>query len=70
MWHLSYMRNNFAYLLRQYSDSLRAGRTGGSNPGGGRDSPHPTRPALGPTQSPIQWVPDLSWEVKRPGAWR
>jgi len=34
----------------------------------GREYPHPSRPALGHTQSPVQWVPGLFHEGKEAGA--
>jgi hypothetical protein len=34
----------------------------------GRDILHLSRPALGPTQSHVQWVPVLSWGYKAAGA--
>jgi hypothetical protein len=35
----------------------------------GRDFSQPSRPALGPTQHPIQWVPCLFPRGKAAGAW-
>jgi len=33
----------------------------GSNPDGGEIFLHPSRPVIGPTQPPIQWVLGPSW---------
>ena len=51
--------------VAQSVQRLATGRTvRGSNPDGKRDFLHHSIPALGPTQTSIQWVTGL---VKRPG---
>ena len=55
--------------LSRYSDSLRVWTFRGSNPGGRRDFPHPSRTALVLTQAPVQFVPGLCPGGKAVGAW-
>ena len=53
-------------MCSRYSDSLLAARSGVEY-GWGGDFSHPSRPALEPTQPPIQRVPGLFPGVKGPG---
>ena len=46
-------------LRSRYSDLLRAGWSGV------RDFPHASKPNLGPTQPPVQWVPGFSPGLER-----
>ena len=60
----SLLQNLYMCHVGRVAQSVQRLATGwtvrGSNPGGRRDFPHLSRPALGPTQLPVQWVPGLS----------
>ena len=61
------LRINGNTIKAVYSDWLRAGRFGIESRWGGGDFPHLSRPVLGSTQPPVQWVPGLSRGKERPG---
>ena len=52
--------------IAQSVQRLATGQRSGIESWWGRDFPHPSRPALGPTQPPIRWVPSLYRGVKWP----
>jgi hypothetical protein len=66
-------RHYMAKRVGRYSAVGIATRYGLDGPGiesqWGRDFPQPSRPALGPTQPPIQWVPSLFPGGKLAGVW-
>ena len=61
------------HLWGRYSAVSRATSYGLEGPGieswWGRDFPHPSRPVLGPTEPPIQWVLGLFPRGKAAGSW-
>jgi hypothetical protein len=64
----SLIRFHCTGILRSgYSDSLQGLDGPAIESRCGRDFPHPSIPALRPTQRPAQWVPGLFTGVKWPG---
>jgi hypothetical protein len=74
LWLFYKQLTSHAYLLTQVAGIARPvqplateGTVLGLNPGGGRDFPNPSTPALGPTQPPKK---GLFPEGKAAGSWR
>jgi hypothetical protein len=65
------IRDNFILCeLRRNSDLVGAQRSGDQNCSGGEIFPHPSRPAVGITQPPVQCIPGLFAVGKAAGTWR
>ena len=70
-WNAIYFKKLSRIICIVNGDIIVTGWTSrGSNCGGWRDLPYPSRPVLGLTQHPIKWVPGLFPRSKATGEWR
>ena len=63
------VQNAFFFIVVDMATGCRRGWSG-NRISVGRDFSHPSRPALWPTQLPIEWIRGLFLRGKAAGAWR
>ena len=72
VWHFTYKQlNKCTFCISPVGIATRYGLDGPeSECRCGRNFPHQSKPTLGPTQPPVQWVPGLFPGGKTAGVWR